>query len=35
MLIVIGIVTPLILLYTTYEFWVFRGKARESYQKEE
>ncbi len=35
MLIVIGIAIPLILLYTTYEFWVFRGKAREYYQKKE
>ncbi len=35
MLIVIGVTIPLILLYTTYEFWVFRGKAREYYKREE
>jgi cytochrome d ubiquinol oxidase subunit II len=31
MLVVSGILLPIILTYTTYEFWVFRGKATRSY----
>ena len=35
MLIVLGAVIPIILIYTTYEFWVFHGKASAYYNKDE
>lgn len=35
MLIVVGSLIPIILIYTTYEFWVFRGKVSAYYKREE
>lgn len=35
MLVVLSVVIPVILVYTTYEFWVFRGKASRYYKREE
>lgn len=35
MLVVVAVMIPIILAYTTYEFWVFRGKVRDYYDKEE
>ena len=35
MLIVVAVMIPIILIYTSYEFWVFRGKVRNYYKKEE
>lgn len=35
MLIVLGVMIPIILIYTSYEFWVFRGKVRNYYKKDE
>jgi len=34
MLIVVGTVIPIILIYTSYEFWVFRGKVDNYYKKD-
>ena len=34
MLIVVGVMIPVILIYTSYEFWVFRGKVRNYYKKD-
>ncbi len=35
MLTVVGIALPVILAYTSYEFWVFRGKISDYYKKNE
>lgn len=35
MLIVVAIMLPIILIYTSYEFWVFRGKVHNYYNKDE
>jgi len=35
MLIVVAVLLPIILIYTSYEFWVFRGKVSEYYKKGE
>ncbi len=35
MLIVVGVMLPVILAYTSYEFWLFRGKVSGYYKKDE
>jgi cytochrome bd ubiquinol oxidase subunit II len=34
MLIILAVMLPIILIYTSYEFWVFRGKVGDYYRKE-
>jgi cytochrome bd-type quinol oxidase subunit 2 len=34
MLVIVAVVLPVIVAYTSYEFWVFRGKVRDYYTKD-